>query len=78
MSSHIERAIEKIQVKDPAPPDIDFTLHTLEDGTVISTQERVVKDVCTLGPVTPDPPQSHPTMPGASTRNVQAHAGTVL
>lgn len=45
MSTHIERAIEKIQVKAPAPPDIDFTLHTLEDGNVISTQERVVKDV---------------------------------
>ncbi|KIJ99106.1 hypothetical protein K443DRAFT_680256 [Laccaria amethystina LaAM-08-1] len=57
MSSHIERAIEKIQVKDPAPPDIDFTLHTLEDGTVISTQERVVKDVQAPAMFKPTPEQ---------------------
>ncbi|EAU82917.1 serine/threonine-protein phosphatase 2B catalytic subunit A1 [Coprinopsis cinerea okayama7 len=44
MSTHIERAIEKIRTKDQLP-DIDFTQHTLEDGNVISTQERVVKDV---------------------------------
>jgi len=44
MATHIERAIEKIQVKEPTPI-IDFTQHTLEDGNVISTQERVVKDV---------------------------------
>jgi len=44
MSTQIQRAIDKIQVKDPIPI-IDFTQHVLEDGTVISTQERVVKDV---------------------------------
>ena len=44
MSTQIQRAIDKIQVKDPIP-SIDFTQHVLEDGTVISTQERVVKDV---------------------------------
>jgi hypothetical protein len=42
--SHIERAIEKIQDKAPAI-NIDFTQHRLDDGTTISTQERVVKDV---------------------------------
>ncbi|KAF9012891.1 Metallo-dependent phosphatase [Hymenopellis radicata] len=31
---------------DKAPvPEIDFTQHKLEDGSVISTQERVIKDV---------------------------------
>ncbi|RDB30394.1 Serine/threonine-protein phosphatase 2B catalytic subunit A1 [Hypsizygus marmoreus] len=44
MSTHIERAIEQIQVKQPAKA-FDYTLHTLDDGNVISTQERVVKDV---------------------------------
>ena len=44
MTTQIQRAIDKIQVKDPIP-SIDFTQHVLEDGTVISTQERVVKDV---------------------------------
>lgn len=44
MSTQIERAIEKIQAKDPIPV-VDYTQHVLEDGNVISTQERVVKDV---------------------------------
>jgi len=26
-----------------AVPEIDFTLHTMEDGTQVSTQERVCK-----------------------------------
>lgn len=26
-------------------PEIDFTLHTLDDGSIVSTQERVVKEV---------------------------------
>lgn len=42
--AHIERAIHQIQDKPPVP-EIDFTLHQLEDGNTISTQERVVKDV---------------------------------
>ncbi|KAG6809694.1 3',5'-cyclic-nucleotide phosphodiesterase (PDEase) (3':5'-CNP) [Tricholoma furcatifolium] len=44
MSTQVERAIEQIQVKQPIPT-IDWTQHTLEDGTVVSTQERVIKDV---------------------------------
>ncbi|KAF8067748.1 serine/threonine-protein phosphatase 2B catalytic subunit A1 [Lyophyllum atratum] len=44
MSTHIERAIEQIQVKQPTLP-VDYTQHTLEDGSVVSTQERVIKDV---------------------------------
>ncbi|KAG5353427.1 hypothetical protein C0989_006945 [Termitomyces sp. Mn162] len=43
MSTHMERAIEQIQVKHQ--PTIDWTQHTLEDGNVVSTQERVVKEV---------------------------------
>lgn len=31
-------------VADKKPvPEIDFTLHTMEDGTQVSTQERVCK-----------------------------------
>jgi hypothetical protein len=44
MSTHIERAIEQIQVKQPTV-EVDWTLHTLDDGNIISTQERVIKDV---------------------------------
>lgn len=41
--AQIEKAIAQIQVK--ATGEKDFTQHVLEDGNIISTQERVVKDV---------------------------------
>jgi len=47
MSTHIARAIEQIADKAPLP-EIDFTQHVLEDGSTISTQERVIKDVSFL------------------------------
>ncbi|KAF8318716.1 serine/threonine protein phosphatase 2B [Clavulina sp. PMI_390] len=37
-------ALNSIQNKE-AIPEIDFTIHKLEDGNTISTQERVVKEV---------------------------------
>ena len=37
-------AINQIQNKGPVP-EIDFTIHKLEDGNTISTQERVIKEV---------------------------------
>lgn len=40
----LENALSQITQK-AAPPEIDFTLHTTDDGTQVSTQERVVKDV---------------------------------
>ncbi|PUU78664.1 Metallo-dependent phosphatase-like protein [Tuber borchii] len=39
-----ENAIRAVIEKKP-PPEIDFTLHTMEDGTQVSTLERVCKDV---------------------------------
>jgi serine/threonine-protein phosphatase 2B catalytic subunit len=45
MSTHLERAIEQIQHSNTTPRDVDYTQHTLDDGNVVSTQERVVKDV---------------------------------
>ncbi|KAF8191141.1 serine/threonine-protein phosphatase 2B catalytic subunit A1 [Pholiota molesta] len=56
MTTHIERVVEKIHVKEPVPA-IDFTQHTLEDGNVISTQERVVKDVQAPAMFKPTPEQ---------------------
>ncbi|PWN51255.1 putative calcineurin catalytic subunit [Violaceomyces palustris] len=38
------KAIGQITNK-PAIPEIDFTIHTTDDGTQVSTQERVIKDV---------------------------------
>ena len=34
--------LRAIREKKPVP-EIDFTLHTMEDGTQVSTQERVCK-----------------------------------
>ncbi|KAF8430894.1 Metallo-dependent phosphatase-like protein [Boletus edulis BED1] len=42
--AHVEKAIEQIEHRR-RPSNIDFTQHILEDGNVISTQERVIKDV---------------------------------
>ncbi|KAF5340295.1 hypothetical protein D9611_007868 [Ephemerocybe angulata] len=57
MATHIERAIEKIRTQGQQIPEIDFTQHTLDDGNVISTQERVVKDVQAPAMFKPSPEQ---------------------
>ena len=41
--AQIEKAIAQIQVK--AEGEKDYTQYVLEDGNIISTQERVIKDV---------------------------------
>lgn len=41
-SKYIDNAIRAVREKKPLP-EIDFTLHTMEDGTQVSTQERVCK-----------------------------------
>lgn len=38
----LENAIRAVSEKKP-PPEIDFTLHTMEDGSQVSTLERVCK-----------------------------------
>lgn len=40
----VDNALRAIHQKKPVP-EIDFTLHTMEDGTQVSTMERVCKDV---------------------------------
>jgi len=39
---YFDAAIRAVRDKKP-PPEIDFTLHTMEDGTQVSTLERVCK-----------------------------------
>lgn len=41
-SEYIDNAMRAMQNKKEIP-EIDFTLHTMEDGTQVSTQERVCK-----------------------------------
>ena len=45
--NQLDRAIEEIKRRHRGGPvpHIDFTQHKLEDGTIFSTQERVVKEV---------------------------------
>jgi serine/threonine-protein phosphatase 2B catalytic subunit len=40
--AYFDTAIRAVRQKKP-PPEIDFTLHTMDDGTQVSTQERVCK-----------------------------------
>jgi serine/threonine-protein phosphatase 2B catalytic subunit len=37
----MDGALEQAVVDKKPVPEIDFTLHTMEDGTQVSTQERV-------------------------------------
>ena len=39
-----EATIRALHEKKPVP-EIDFTLHTMEDGSQVSTQERVCKGI---------------------------------
>lgn len=41
-NQQVDNAIRAIQEKKPVP-EIDFTIHTMEDGTQVSTMERVCK-----------------------------------
>jgi hypothetical protein len=43
-SHYTDNAIRAIRNKKQVP-EIDFTLHTMEDGSTVSTQERVCKGV---------------------------------
>lgn len=40
--AYIENAVRAVQNRKQVP-EIDFTLHTMEDGSQVSTQERVCK-----------------------------------
>jgi serine/threonine-protein phosphatase 2B catalytic subunit len=41
-AQQVDNAIRAIQEKKPLP-EIDFTIHTMEDGTQVNTSERVCK-----------------------------------
>jgi hypothetical protein len=89
MASHEERnskdlqvdnAIRAIQEKKPLP-EIDFTIHTTEDGTQISTVERVCKGMIHCRGADDAPfidPKKLTTCRRASARHVQAHRRAVL
>ena len=47
-NAYIDNAIRAVQNKKQVP-EIDFTLHTMEDGTQVSTQERVCKGMIEIG-----------------------------
>ena len=41
-TNHFDNTMRAVHDKKPVP-EIDFTLHTMEDGSQVSTQERVCK-----------------------------------
>ncbi len=41
----VDNAIRAIREKKPVP-EIDFSIHVMEDGTPVNTQERVCKGEC--------------------------------
>jgi serine/threonine-protein phosphatase 2B catalytic subunit len=43
-NTYLDSAIRAVKEKKPLP-EIDFSLHTMEDGSQVSTMERVCKDV---------------------------------
>ena len=57
-SAYIDNAIRAVKQKKPLP-EIDFTLHTMEDGTQVSTLERVCKGM----PLYPTSAPSLPKLP---------------
>lgn len=55
-NQQVDNAIRAIQQKRPLP-EIDFTIHTMEDGTQVSTMERVCKGKFLSSP---PPPATEP------------------
>lgn len=53
----VDNAIRAIQQKKPLP-EIDFSIHQMEDGSQVSTMERVCKGMSTPYPF--PPPSRHP------------------
>jgi hypothetical protein len=47
-AKYIDNAMRAVREKKPLP-EIDFTLHTMEDGSQVSTQERVCKGMLDTG-----------------------------
>lgn len=44
-NAQVDNAIRAIQEKKPLP-EIDFSIHRMEDGTEVNTAERVCKGKC--------------------------------
>ncbi|KAF9881016.1 serine threonine-protein phosphatase 2b catalytic subunit [Colletotrichum karsti] len=55
-NQQVDNAIRAIREKKPLP-EIDFTIHTMEDGTQVNTLERVCKDVQAPAMFTPSDEQ---------------------
>lgn len=56
-NQQVDNAIRAIQEKKPVP-EIDFTIHTMEDGTQVNTMERVCKGTLGLNVLSRSPPNT--------------------
>lgn len=52
-AQYADNAMRAIREKKQLP-EIDFTLHTMEDGSTVSTQERVCKGMSPTSPAEDD------------------------
>lgn len=44
--THFDKAIQEIEHRNPANrPAVDLSIQRLDNGTIISTRERIIKDV---------------------------------
>lgn len=57
----VDNAIRAIQEKKPLP-EIDFTIHMMEDGTQVSTLERVCKGTSDCSPYRLGLPLNYPAI----------------
>jgi hypothetical protein len=46
VQTHFNKAIQEIEHRNPNRPAVDLSIQRLDNGAVISTRERIVKDVC--------------------------------
>jgi hypothetical protein len=83
-TARLRKGIQERKSKQPV--EIDFTQHQLEDGAIVNTQERVVKDVgCSelvislhFSLTDPHPPQRSWACTGPSSRDANPYRRTVL
>jgi len=71
----VDNAIRAIQQKKPVP-EIDFTIHTMEDGTQVSTLERVCKGEYRIVPDAVSLVFTEPPFP--SSRSASIHSPLVV
>lgn len=72
-NAQVDNAIRAIQQKKPLP-EIDFSIHQMEDGSQVSTMERVCKGMCSPAAH----PACQPSRPKATNTTAARHTLTTV